>query len=104
MACDQELLKVVPLFSLLDEEERCVLAQHVELRRFVRGHRIFRRGDPAGAGYIVTEGSVRITMIDDDEQEVTIDEPAAGGFFGFASLLDGSPHQTSATATEAATC
>ena len=104
MACDHELLKAVPLFSLLDEEERAVLAQHVELRHFVRGHRIFRIGDPAGAGYIVTEGSVRITMIDNDQQEVTIDEPATGGFFGFASLLDGAPHQTSAIAAEATTC
>ena len=104
MACDQELLKAVPLFSLLDEEERAVLAQQVELRQFPRGTRIFRRGDVAGAGYIVVDGEVRVTMIDDDHQEFTIDEPRAGGFFGFASLLDGMPHQTSAVATEAATC
>jgi uncharacterized membrane protein len=104
MACNPEILKSVPLFSLLDDEERSVLARHIEVKHFTQHHRIYRTGDPNGRGYVVVHGRVRVTLIDSDEQEVTVDEPEAGGFFGFASLLDGSPHQTSATALTPVTC
>ena len=36
MACNPEVLKSVPLFSLLDDEEAAVLASQVELKRFAR--------------------------------------------------------------------
>jgi len=102
--CDPEILKAVPLFSLLDEDERHVLASHVEVRHYAARHRIYRASDAGGSGYVLIEGTVRITLIDEDHQEITLDEPGPGGFFGFASLLDGSPHQTSAVALEAVTC
>ena len=104
MTCDPELLKLVPLFSLLDADEREVLASHVEVRRFDVHHRIYRAGDAGGNGYVLIQGKVRVTLIDEDHQEITLDEPEPGGFFGFASLLDGTPHQTSAVALEAVTC
>ena len=104
MSCDPDLLKLVPLFSLLDDDERTVLAAHVEVRQFESRERIYRRGDPGDAGYVLIEGKVRVTLIDEDQQEVTVDEPEAGGFFGFASLLDGTPHQTSALALEPVSC
>jgi CRP/FNR family transcriptional regulator, cyclic AMP receptor protein len=49
-------------------------------------------------------GSVRVTTIDEDQQEVVVDEPACGDFFGFASMLEQSPHQTSAVAVDEAVC
>lgn len=104
MSCDPELLTHVPLFSLLDAEERAVLASHIEIRRFSAHERIYRHGDLGRRAYVVIEGKVRVTLIDEDQQEVTLDEPETGGFFGFASLLDGTPHQTSAMAIEAAAC
>src|SRR5262249_44027709 len=36
--------------------------------------------------------------------EVIVDEPAAGEFFGFASMLDATPHQTGAIALEETVC
>lgn len=104
MTCDPELLQRVPLFSLLDADERAVLASHVEVRQFSAHQRIFRPGDAGGNGYVLIEGKVRVSLIDEDQQEVILDEPEAGGFFGFASLLDGAPHQASAMALEAVTC
>ncbi len=104
MGCDANLLKSVPLFSLLDGDEREVLAAHVEVRRFAAHERIFRHGDPGGPGYVLIDGKVRVTLIDEDHQELTLDEPEPGGFFGFASLLDATPHQTSALALEPVTC
>ncbi len=104
MTCDPELLQRVPLFSLLDADERAVLASHVEVRQFTAHQRIFQPGDAGGNGYVLVEGKVRVSLIDEDQQEVVLDEPEAGGFFGFASLLDGAPHQASAVALEAVTC
>jgi uncharacterized membrane protein len=43
-------------------------------------------------------------MVDEDHQEVLVDQPAPGEFFGFASMLDGTPHQTEALALEEAEC
>ena len=52
----------------------------------------------------MVSGRVRITTIDEDNQEVVVDEPAFGEFFGFASMLDQTPHQTHAVALEETVC
>jgi uncharacterized membrane protein len=104
MACDPETLRQVPLFALLDEDEVAVLAGQVELRNFAPRQRIYKAGDNGGRAYIVISGAVRVTIIDEDQQEVVVDEPGTGEFFGFASMLDQTPHQTSAFAVEAAQC
>lgn len=104
MACKPEVLKNVPLFSLLDEEEMAVLAGQVEMKTFGPRQRIYKLGDPGECAYVVVSGAVQVTTVDADEQEVTVDQPAAGEFFGFASMLDQTPHQTSAIALEETTC
>jgi len=35
MSCDRELLRNVPLFALLDDDEAAVLASQVEMKQFV---------------------------------------------------------------------
>jgi uncharacterized membrane protein len=42
--------------------------------------------------------------VDQDQQEVVIDEPAPGEFFGFASMLERIAHQTNALAMEETSC
>ena len=104
MPCSNDVLRQVPLFSLLDDEEIAVLAAHVEVRTFAPRQRIWKIGDPGERAYVLVSGGVRVTTIDEDHQEVVVDEPMRGDFFGFASMLDGTPHQTSAVATEESTC
>jgi CRP/FNR family cyclic AMP-dependent transcriptional regulator len=104
MACNSEALKHVPLFSLLDDDEIAVLAAHVELKTFTPRQRIYKIGDPGGQAYVMVSGQVRVTTVDEDQQEVVVDEPAAGEFFGFASMLDQTPHQTGAIAVEETVC
>ncbi len=104
MACNPETLRQVPLFALLDDEEIAVLASQVELQKFAPRQRIYKAGDAGGRGYIVVSGAVRVTTVDEDGQEVVVDQPAVGEFFGFASMLDQTPHQTSAAASEEAIC
>ena len=104
MPCDPQELRHVPLFELLDEEELAVLASQVDLTRFVPRQRIFKIGDPCSRAYIVLSGSVRVTTVDEDQQEVLIDEPGHGGLFGFASMIDQTPHQANAMANEETLC
>ncbi len=104
MACDPEVLKNVPLFALLDEDELAVLAAQVELKKFVARQRIYKMGDPPGPAYVMISGKVRLTTIDEDQQEVVVDEPEHGAFFGFASMLDQTAHQTTAMAEEETVC
>ena len=104
MACDPAELRHVPLFALLDDDEAAVLASQVELRHFAARQRIYKIGDTDGHAYVVVSGRVRITTIDADQQEVVLDEPAQGEFFGFASMLEGTPHEASALALEDTAC
>jgi uncharacterized membrane protein len=61
-------------------------------------------GEPGGRAYVMVSGAVRVSTIDEDHQEVVVDEPGAGDFFGFASMIDGTPHQTNAAALEETVC
>jgi len=104
MACSPELLQQVPLFALLDQDETAVLAAQVELKSFAPHQRIYKIGDAGGRGYVMVSGQVRVVTVDEDHQEVVVDEPAPGEFFGFASMLEQTPHQTEAIATETTSC
>jgi uncharacterized membrane protein len=98
------MLKSVPLFSLLDDDETAVLSSQVEIKTFSPRERIYKIGEAAGQAYIMVSGRVRVTTVDEDQQEVVVDEPGAGEFFGFASMLEQTPHQTNAVALEETTC
>jgi CRP/FNR family cyclic AMP-dependent transcriptional regulator len=104
MACSPQELRHVPLFALLDDEELAVLAAQVEQKRFAPRQRIYKLGEPGGNAYVMMSGKVQVTTVDDDQQEVLVDEPGHGDFFGLASMLEETPHQTNAVAVEETTC
>jgi uncharacterized membrane protein len=104
MPCSPEVLRSVPLFALLDDDELGVLAAHVEMRTFAPRQRIYKIGERGERAYVVVSGGVRVTTIDEDNQEVVLDEPRHGEFFGFASMLEETPHQTAAQAIDEAVC
>ncbi len=104
MGSSPETLRAVPLFSLLDDDELSVLAGQVEIKKFAPRQRIYKIGDAEGHAYVMVSGKVRVTTVDDDHQEVILDEPSYGEFFGFASMLEQTPHQTTAVALEETQC
>src|SRR6267154_6488133 len=104
MSCHPESLKNVPLFALLDDDEAAILASQVELKKFAPRERIYKIGDTDGHAYVMVAGRVRVTTVDEDHQEVVVDEPSHGEFFGFASMLEQTPHQTEAVAVDEAVC
>src|SRR5260221_4222347 len=104
MSCGPEILRSVPLFALLDDDETAVLAAQVEVKNFGARERIYKKGDAGRQAYVMLSGKVRVSTVDEDQQEVIVDEPARGEFFGFASILEQTPHQTSAIALEETSC
>jgi uncharacterized membrane protein len=49
-------------------------------------------------------GRVRVSTVDEEGQEVVVDEPSVGEFFGFASMLEQTPHRTNAVSIEDTSC
>jgi CRP/FNR family cyclic AMP-dependent transcriptional regulator len=104
MPCSPELLKQVPLFGLLDDDELAILAEQVEMRTFSARQRIYKNGEPGSRAYILFSGAVTVSTIDQDNQEVVVDRPQRGDFFGFASMLEQTAHQTTAICVEESVC
>jgi CRP/FNR family transcriptional regulator, cyclic AMP receptor protein len=104
MPCAIDVLQQVPLFATMDTDELAILASQVELKNFKPRQRIYKMGTVAETGYVMVSGSVTVTTVDDDNQQVIVDEPGPGEFFGFASMLEQTKHQTEATATTETIC
>jgi CRP/FNR family transcriptional regulator, cyclic AMP receptor protein len=104
MTCKAEDLRQIPLFALLDDDEMAVLAAQVEIRTFAPRQRIYKIGEPGKHAYVMISGKVQVTTVDEDHQEVLVDEPRHGDFFGFASMLEDTPHQTTALSIEESVC
>ena len=104
MPCDPEVLKQVSLFATMDDDERAILAGQVEVRNFAPRQRIYKMGAPAECAFVMVSGGVRVTTVDEDNQEVVVDQPGQGEFFGFASMLEQTQHQNGSAARRSRRC
>src|SRR5687768_5184547 len=84
-----EALRSVPLFASLDDEAAKDLRNLLSDKVVPQNTRLFRQGDKGNAMYLIESGRVRISIHDDDKQEVTLAELAQGDFFGEMSIIDG---------------
>jgi uncharacterized membrane protein len=95
-----DALAGVPLFSLLDEQERATLAERIDLVTEPKGKVIFRYGDPGGSMYVVRAGLVELSFANDTGDKIVLERAGPGDFFGEISLLDGGSRTASATVLE----
>jgi uncharacterized membrane protein len=95
-----DMLAYVPLFALLDDEERAALADVLEVARFPKRQAIFRTGAVGGALYLVKAGLVRVSIENNEGAQVILGEYGQGQVFGEISLLDGGPRTSTAIALE----
>jgi len=84
-----EALRSVPLFASLDDEAAKDLRNLLSDRVVPQNTRLFRQGDKGDAMYLIESGRVRISIRDNEQQEVTLAELAQGDFFGEMSIIDG---------------
>ena len=87
-APDVELLADVPLFQFLDENERAVLAERLEVVRFPAGQLIFEYGSPGDELFIIRSGEVEVFFKDDTGEKIVLEIATHGDFIGELSLLD----------------
>ena len=93
-----DLLAEVSLFALLDDQERALLAERVEQVTFKEGHVVFNVGDPGDSMYVVTSGEVQLSVKTKTGEEMFLESPGPGEFFGEISLLDEGPRTATARA------
>ena len=100
MSADVTMLGEVPIFGLMDDEERCTLAQMMDTREFKQGETIFEFGDTGAEIYIVCSGRVEIYVENPDGEKVVLGENEHGDVIGELSFLDGGSRTATAVAIE----
>ncbi len=84
-----DLFNRIPLFAGLTPIERDDLHRLLETRAYQPHDAIFWIGEAGDTFYIVEDGTVVISYVDDAGTEVTLATLGPGQFFGELSLLDG---------------
>ncbi|HEX2912206.1 MAG TPA: Crp/Fnr family transcriptional regulator [Chloroflexia bacterium] len=98
---DLDLLKNSTLFNSLDNRQISELAEQFKPASFQRGEIIFTRGGPGDALYLIKSGRVKVSITNQDGNELIITIYSRGEIFGEMSLFDGLPRSADATALEA---
>jgi uncharacterized membrane protein len=93
------LLRSIPLFEGLSEEDLAALSSALQIRTFKAGVMIFAQDDAGDAMYIVESGDVNIHLPGDASHRISHKDLARGEFFGELSLFDEKPRSASALAT-----
>jgi CRP/FNR family transcriptional regulator, cyclic AMP receptor protein len=84
-----EALRSVPLFASLDDDAARELRSLLKSENVSHATPLFYKGDSGDAMYLIESGRVRISIKDQDGNEVTLAELAQGDFFGEMALIDG---------------
>jgi len=95
-----EALRSVPLFASLDDDAARDLRSLLSDKRVPQNTRLFRQGDKGDAMYLIESGRVRISIRDEEDQEVTLAELAQGDFFGEMAIIDGRQRSADAKVIE----
>jgi CRP/FNR family transcriptional regulator, cyclic AMP receptor protein len=101
MSTNISMLAEIPMFSLLDHDERTTLSELMTEESFAVGQKIFNVGDLGDSLYIVRRGRVQVYVEDDLGESIVTGESEAGDVFGEISMLDGGPRTATAVAVEA---
>jgi len=94
------MLAEVPLFSLMDEDERALLAERMEPREVSKGETIFSRGDVGDSLVIVTRGRVQIFVESMEGNKIILGEVEPSEMLGEITLFDPGPRSATAVAVE----
>lgn len=83
------LLRRVPLFAELSEQEAAHIAAVAVSRQFEAGTRVFQEGDSGDSCYVLRSGRARVTRQHTDGRAITLATLHPGDFFGELAMLDG---------------
>jgi CRP/FNR family transcriptional regulator len=94
------LLRRVPVFSTLSDEELAQVAQVAMARRFEAGSVVFKEGDDGSTCYIVRTGRARAIREHPDGRSITLAHFDPGDIFGEMAMLDGERRSATVETTE----
>ncbi|HSM84652.1 MAG TPA: DUF1003 domain-containing protein [Candidatus Limnocylindrales bacterium] len=100
MSTNVSMIGEVPIFELLDEEEREALSQMLDCREYNAGQTIFEYGDPGGEILILRSGRVELFVESSGGEKIILAENEHGDVLGELSFLDGGPRTATAIARE----
>jgi CRP/FNR family transcriptional regulator, cyclic AMP receptor protein len=92
------LLRAVPVFSELGEDELARVAEVAVPRQFVAGEVVFREGDESSTCYVVRNGRARAVREHPDGRSITLANFGPGDIFGELAMLDGEVRSASVEA------
>ena len=95
------LLRNVPLFSVLPENQLALLTSAVSRKSFPRGTTIISTGDVTESLYVIISGRLKVMISDDEGREVILAILGPNEFFGEMGLIDDAPRSASVAALEA---
>jgi CRP/FNR family cyclic AMP-dependent transcriptional regulator len=90
-----ERLKSIPLFADLGDDERNLLAGTQMVRKFQKNVIVLHEGDQSNALYIIENGQVKVSKINEEGKEVVLCIFSDGDHFGEMSLIDDEPRSAS---------
>ncbi len=94
------LLKTMPLFACLEDEERRVLIDKFEMEEVELGTLILEEGEEGQFLYVLFQGEVEITTVHEDKGPVKLATLSGGDYFGEISLIQGKLNTADVTASE----
>ncbi len=94
-----DLLRSIPMFASLSEDDLTALSTTVASRDFKAGAMIFALGDVGDAMYVVVRGDVNIHLPGQASQRISLKDISRGEYFGELALFDAKPRSASAVAT-----
>ena len=98
MVSNLELIRRVPLFSMLTASQATSVADAVIKRRFKRGEAIVEQGKKSNALSIILTGRARVVTTDSRGREVILATMHPGDYVGEMSLIDDEPHSATVSA------
>ncbi len=98
MVSNLELIRRVPLFSMLTAAQAESVASGVVKRRFKRGESIVEQGKKSNALSIILTGRARVVTTDTRGREVILATMHPGDYVGEMSLIDDEPHSATVSA------
>jgi CRP/FNR family transcriptional regulator, cyclic AMP receptor protein len=95
---DTEIVKKAPLFSALDDNSAESLRNSMAMTKVIKGHHLFKEGDPGDRLYVVVEGKMKLGTQAQDGRENLLSILGPGEMFGELSIFDPGPRTSTATA------
>ncbi len=98
MLSNLDLIRRVPLFSMLTADQAQAIADSVSKRRFRRGELVVEQGRKSNALFILLNGRARVLTSDSRGREVILAVLESGDYVGEMSLIDNEPHSATVRA------